>query len=101
MKKIQQWSINMHQLHVEKQCWYKGAWHRIFPQGWLTESLSQRHNHDYIYIYHQLGSKCIFKFQWTNPTISKVKNINLHEISVNIIRGVIFVIKNIFIARFE
>ena len=99
-KKIQQWSITMHQLHVEKQCWYIGPWHRIFPQGWLTESLSQRHNHDYTYITNW-AAKCIFKFHWTNPTISKVKNINLHEISVNIIRGVIFVIKNSDIAWFR
>ena len=63
----------------------------FFPQGWLTESLSQRHNHDYTFITNW-AAKCIFKFHSTNPTISKVKNINLHEISVNIIRGVIFVI---------
>ena len=65
----------------------------FFPQGWLTERLSQRHYHDYTYITNW-AAQCIFKFDWTNPTISKVKNINLHEISVNIIRGVIFVIKN-------
>ena len=53
---------------------------------------AQRYYHDYTYITNW-AAKCIFKFHWTNPTISKVNNINLHEISVNIIRGVIFVIK--------
>ena len=91
---------NMHQLHAKKQCWYIGPEHWIFPQGWLTERLSHRHCHNYTYITNW-AAKCIFKFHWTNPTISKVKNINLHEISVKIIRGVIFVIKNPDIAWFK
>ena len=60
---------------------------RVINWKTLTTSLS------WLYIYHyNWAAKCIFKFHWTNPTISKVKNINLHEISVNIIRGDIFVI---------